>query len=151
MKKFLVLGAFLIFFARVASAQETKESTLTPRQLLLLQVPEDFVLTSDDGSATWEVTHESGEPLEAITIVIVPEVTILLALGRELRAYAHFLFMPPAIELTLDGRVGENEALDKAETETAMKILKAFNILTDDQLAEFIKKNFSGKKAAVAL
>lgn len=162
MKKFLILVASLALVATPVLAQEgTKE--LTPRQLLLLQVPKDFSIKL--GGMIWEVTHESGEPLETITIINPPEIVIYLTNGSKPRRVAGFILLsqeniaPVTVGKFDDAgnfkmlkspykSVPETEKeIGEAIIKTVKEILETFNILTDEQLAEFIKKNFAGKKA----
>lgn len=155
LKKVLILGAFLIALgvatsARAQEEKEIKESTLTPRQILLLQIPADFSIQNRLGSAVWEVYHENGEPLEAITISEPPLITAYFTVGREPRGFVTFIdgfrLVPEGILIPIaSASFGEDETADKAMTETVTKILEEFGILTDAQLAEFIKIRFTDK------
>lgn len=99
LKKISVLGAFLMLFATQAVAQEPPESNLTPRQILLLQVPETRVLrlTITDGRENppavlgyvfWSVLQSDsvpGGPFELIRFALESRIESYLTVGMDLR------------------------------------------------------------------
>ncbi len=170
MKKVLVLGAFLMIFGSAAAlAQEI--SNLNPRQLLLLQVPVEFSITmnTDVSIITWRVSRENGEPLEVIAITTPPEKVIYLTLGEKPRGVAGFTLNLSSPERLVPETLGKfddrgdfkmlespynlapetEKEIGAAIIKAVKEILEAFDILTDEQLAEFIKKNFAGEKTAI--
>jgi len=162
-KKLLLLAGvyMLLGTSAVSLAQEEPESTLTPRQLLLLQVPEGVKKAAEfDGwKVTWEPIHDAAwGPSDFIALSKDGQLWIITAIGDKPKmltlAFAEdgetFLpvlsayFKNDTLEVVMAfiSLKGADEAL-KTKAERAMNYLssalEALGLETEDGLVEFIK------------
>ena len=168
LKNTLILWAFLMLLggAAAASAQEIKESNLTPRQLLLLHVPDDYELDAGNG-VSWGVVHDTQYgPLEYVAKVIGRPVenpdTVFIQIAHMLGGKMYSLslqlvipfptmgfsaelnpeeeleitFLDPALGIT-EEIAGQFMTKQHAHAVETMKTLKVFE---DQDLVEHIKK-----------
>lgn len=174
---FGIFGAFLMLLGNtVALAQETKESNLTPRQILLLLVPDGYGIEVDN--MRWSVVMEDGKPKEEI-IYSLPDTLDVITIGAEnkVEKFVRFAVFPslagPNLVPSIAGKLIDNKiviedvlaaaigvqgiplellnAVGKDIVAEAKEVLIKFGIETDEELATLIKKSVTGKKAAVDL
>lgn len=183
MKRGLFFGIFVVFFILLGShaltqeTQKTNENNLTPRQILLLMVPDGWGIEFDN--MRWSVVIENGQPKEEI-IYVLPDAMDIITIGAEnkvekfvrvviLQSQTGAVTLTPTVSGQLENGVltardvmAELLGVASMPIETLQQIcdeivaeakntLTALGIETDEKLAELIKKSVTGKKAAVAL
>ena len=141
LKKLFILGAFLMLFGgwTAVFAQETKESNLTLRQILLLQVPEDYALEASNVS--WGVIHATiYGPIEYVSKIINPAdspemvfIQIVRMLGSDLKGVSMYAVMGlPMPMLTAEANQATGE-MEVAYQDAGLGI-------SGEDLSKFFKK-----------
>ncbi|KKT29063.1 hypothetical protein A3I36_00245 [Candidatus Giovannonibacteria bacterium RIFCSPLOWO2_02_FULL_45_28] len=166
-KKILVLAAvFSLFFVVSAVATEAEEKELTPRQLLLQQIPEVYALDHGNGGV-WGVVHNTPfGSLEYIsrTTRITPEksvMQVIYMLGGKIKAVSLYEIKPgetptpllviqenpagkmdiyntPSAEFEVE--VTDVDKFIMAAREKAISIMKLLKVFEDKDLNELVKR-----------
>lgn len=165
MKKVLILAGVLMFLGAasptLAQEQEITESNLTPRQQLLLQVPEKIKKESEwnGWKVAWEALHDTAwGPSDFVTLKKEDQLWIITAVGANPKMLSVAIprtdggndFFPGFVAYFRNNTLevflsfiefNEDELKRIAEMATKRLVgaLKALGLATDAELANYVK------------